>query len=973
MKKATVIAAILLVAASCAIPSRAAAAETGEMLIVGFEKNELKAKSKDFFGEVRDANGGFDVWLWFETKFIDIHKRPTLGSRGWTWRCRTDDKTEGEASLSAKTSPPTGRIPWGTKYEKTPLLKKFYPVPRAETSIVMPTYGWFSRTPAKFRDWSKFDKMLVDIKLGAPGKVGLWIEDDCIEPPIKRSYDVKGGAWVTLELDLKQAVKERGLDTRTMTHFWITVNPKKGGAVRIDNIRVAKSSVTPKLKVLKDTSPLKLPPRNLPEKPITPPRPKIQRDTSPIKDIKPLDAGAGALAPLGWIAAIDNKRLFIGYTVPSGGPARASGTKQSLDGGATWQGSDTPVARNLDHGTSTGFVLDSDGDCASVSSGPGCMGYRPSPRQFMTKFSFDGTGWKGRYPPVPISADLRHCGWNSSVFRIRQGPKAGRLWHVNGQINRTHSLSVHACFSDDDGLTWYPWGKGGMIPGSRESEWTTNTYCYQLPKATEYKGHVAAFWQDRRGLLWTYFDGEKWTPITTIDKKARATLQISALQSFRVPGCAVTRGTEEIFITAWNVPGVLRFDGTTWHHELPNAADAGRLSVSGKQVFLITSGHVPEPTPQKYTRTFAKEAILCYRRDAGGAWHGPFCISPGGKVNIMRYKGQMPAVVVPPSSPPNFVPVAWSDNSKITVMKVPADISKSPFGLETTVEVTLGAPTVGAGQKGGAMAVTCSVPVTLKNISTKKQDCKVVTNVAINDSGFARHGEPLVFTLAAGQSEQRTLQVSRAADASRKALRFVIRPEVTVNGKLAASDTKVVPVIVCSRKDPGAFTIPALSGDDGSTAKINTALKVWRDGDNLRVLAKLEEPAIGRIVASVGKRDGPVFRDDDLELFFHTGKNYFQLIMNSTGTQCDSRNRKKSWNGAWTVTADVKKAERYWTADVTVPLKDLGMSAADAARGKIIRFNVARSSRASKAGFMAWSPTMTQPHNHERFGYLVFD
>jgi len=420
---------------------------------------------------------------------------------------------------------------------------------------------------------------------------------------------------------------------------------------------------------------MKLAPRKLPAKPVGPKKLAITRDTAPLTLAAPVDAGRGSVVPLGWVSVIDNKRILIGYTAPHGRAAMKAGARYTLDGGASWQAATAPVARNIDHGTSAGYDLDLEGTAAAVSSGYGCVGANPSPRQLMTKYTFANGAWKAHTPPVPIAADLRHCGSNGWVTRIKHGSKAGRLWATHGQIDRTHAMSSSVYFSDDDGDNWYPWGRGAKIPGSRESAWTTNTYCYQQPRVTEYKGHVACAWQDKRGLLWTYFDGAKWAKVMTIDKDAKATLQISALESFRVPGCIVTRGENEIFLTAWNVKGVLRWDGKKWHRENTKAEDAGKLTVCGDQVMLFTAGHVPEPPKRKQIHIRRKAEVVCWRRDKNAKWHGPYRLSPGGQTTIMYYR-QMPGVIAPREAPANFVPVAWSDGQAIKMIRVPATVSK---------------------------------------------------------------------------------------------------------------------------------------------------------------------------------------------------------------------------------------------------------------------------------------------------------
>ncbi len=674
--RTTILIATWVTAVCCSAPAVAEAGKddmaTQEMLILGFERRELVDKSRKFWGGSKDGNGGLAAWAWFETENADLSK-PTAGNRIWTWTIRPGEATQGELSLAGQMRKPDGkpRVPFQT----TELISRFYPAPcrgrQGQTSVIFSTYQWLRAAPAGLRDWSAYTKLLADVKVSVPTTIRLFIEDDLLEPPVVAAYDVKPGKWVTLELDLARAARQRKLDTTDMVNLWITANPSRDGTFKLDNIRVAKGRTASPFKVLTCDESFALPPRALPKRPVVPKRPKgLKLDRSPVTLTRPavVDIGRGRVAPFGWITAVDNRRMFLAV----GSPPRAFYT---LDGGRTWKKTTPPVVQNEDHGTARGSALDADGGGAAVSSGPGCAGIGvAAPRQFMTKYTFTGAGWTARTPASIVDCDIRHCGSTLSMLRLRSGPRAGRLWAAWGQIGRRRSLAVHAKFSDDDGVTWHTWGRGGRIPGSEEDPWATNSYGYQQARLTEYRGHVACIWQDKRGLLWTFFDGKAWSPVKAIDRKAPVTLEITPSESFRVPGSAVTLGESDIFLTAWNVPGVFHWNGKRWRRELPDAADAGTLSVCGDQVMLFTTGHVPKPPRRKQIRIVRRTPILCYRRDPKGRWHGPFDLA-GGKVKLPQYR-QIASLVAPPIAPPNFVPVAFSDDTEtVRLLKVPADIS----------------------------------------------------------------------------------------------------------------------------------------------------------------------------------------------------------------------------------------------------------------------------------------------------------
>jgi hypothetical protein len=237
-------------------------------------------------------------------------------------------------------------------------------------------------------------------------------------------------------------------------------------------------------------------------------------------------------------------------------------------------------------------------------------------------------------------------------------------------VDRFRSLCVHAKFSDDDGLTWNFPGRGGMVPGSMESYFTFNTYGYQQPRCTPYGDGIAVFWQDARGLLWNRFEQGRWGTTEVIDTGAAPLLAPTENEGFRNPGSCVTRGDREIFITAWKVPGVLRWDGKAWQRELAQACDGGVLSLcGGKNLMLFTAGSTEQPPAYKRVKLIKQVPVLCYRRKADGSWDKPLDLS-GGPTAIFEYR-QMPALVAQPYAPANFCPVAWSSDNTVKLLRVP--------------------------------------------------------------------------------------------------------------------------------------------------------------------------------------------------------------------------------------------------------------------------------------------------------------
>ncbi|HUW58037.1 MAG TPA: sialidase family protein [Planctomycetota bacterium] len=630
-------------------------------LILGFETEELAGKMDDTWCDLGRREDGCDFWAHFE------YGRK---NRIWTWECRTGDCTVGTQALVAKVR----RGPRLMAVRRTPFQRRYYPILRqaSDASVILNTFQWLSHAGEALRDWSGYDLMWVDFRSSRPLQVWLTVEDELIEPPVVRIFKVPAGKWVTLELDLRAAERTRGLDLTQITNFHLLGRARKAATVRVDNVRLVRRGTGSRLDVLRDNVPMTSPKPKCPAKPKVP---KLSTRYRPDRSRVELEPSRvivdGTLVPFGWIAAADNRHMILGFTRGEGRWDQRVFVKQSTDGGRRWTALPKPRARNFDHGTSRGSVVDANGDAVTLSSGVGCAGPGiATPRQTMTRYTFTGLGYERRRWPSILDYDIRHCGSAVSVVRLPRGAKKGRLWASWGSVDRRRRLVVHGKFSDDDGETWWHTGKSAMVPGSANAPFSLNSYSYQQPRVTYFRGHAAVFWQDAKGLRWSRFDGERWSEAEGIEAEAKAVLAVSENESFRVPGSVVTVGEDEVFLTAWGRHGVFRYDGKAWHRELTDADDAGSLTVcGGKDVMLITMGSTEQPPEHKRIWVKREAKVQCYRRRRDGTWAPPLDLA-GGKVTLHEYR-QMTAVVVPPASPPNFAPVAFSDGETITMVKVP--------------------------------------------------------------------------------------------------------------------------------------------------------------------------------------------------------------------------------------------------------------------------------------------------------------
>ena len=125
-----------------------------------------------------------------------------------------------------------------------------------------------------------------------------------------------------------------------------------------------------------------------------------------------------------------------------------------------------------------------------------------------------------------------------------------------------------------------------------------------------------------------------------------------------------------------------------------------------------------------------------------------------------------------------------------------------------------------------------------------------------------------------------------------------------------------------------------------------TIARMCFDKDNLYLGIECMESDWDTVKSSVEAHDGPVYNDDDVEIFFDPAcdrKSYVQLMFNVLGVRAESMNGSPAWDCDWKV-AVVKGPDR-WTAEVAIPLKPLGGAKVGDAWG----FNIGRSQPLKKA------------------------
>jgi hypothetical protein len=540
-------------------------------------------------------------------------------------------------------------------------------------------------------DWSAYDLLRIDV-YAEEGKqtVRILLEDEDIAPPILRDISVEPGKWATLEVDLRAAAKERGLDLKRMATLTVgvakwegKVTPGKPYSALIDNVRLCRRNVAAKLPVVADASAHKLPDYyRAVSKPEPEKLPGERADRTPLKLEKPFVIAtetACTVAPLGWAGAYDNQRLLLGFTKGNTTSVTNVQVLQSLDGGQSWRGLDGGdkatgfYVNNVDHGTGRSDVVGARADVL-VFTNLGCRGPSfASLRLFARKLTFTGKGWEVREVPDVVDCDLRHCNANHSIVRTADG----RLWAAYGMVGRLGVNCINLRYSDDDGLTWKGWaeGKSGLVPGSAASEekGVGFGYTFEEPCLVPFGKGVACIWQERHRtggysydkLKWAQFDGQAWSALEEIEQPKR----VGKSPVSQPPTRAVSLGGKEIFLTSTFFNGVLHYQDGKWQTELADVPPGSQISVAGDKTIVVIAA-----VSEAYNK--GPVVLRSWQRSADGRWSA--AVDLAKEDQPLSYKHDniyvlRPALVVQRHAPANFVPIAWTCEGQkwIKFLRVP--------------------------------------------------------------------------------------------------------------------------------------------------------------------------------------------------------------------------------------------------------------------------------------------------------------
>lgn len=170
-----------------------------------------------------------------------------------------------------------------------------------------------------------------------------------------------------------------------------------------------------------------------------------------------------------------------------------------------------------------------------------------------------------------------------------------------------------------------------------------------------------------------------------------------------------------------------------------------------------------------------------------------------------------------------------------------------------------------------------------------------------------------------------------------------------------------------------------LSTEDGRMSEYPTWLCLFSDDASLWIAVRCEGRSDSEIQAKYTDRDGPIWRDDSVEVLIDatgSGNACHHFAVNSAGALYDARNQDGDWNGQVVVRASIDS--RGWTAVVGIPFDTIGTQRPKP--GETWKANVCRTVSLSDGSDgtppvkvrSAWSRTPISYQRPEYFGRLVF-
>ncbi len=166
------------------------------------------------------------------------------------------------------------------------------------------------------------------------------------------------------------------------------------------------------------------------------------------------------------------------------------------------------------------------------------------------------------------------------------------------------------------------------------------------------------------------------------------------------------------------------------------------------------------------------------------------------------------------------------------------------------------------------------------------------------------------------------------------------------------------------------FTI---SGAD-MLAPNQTEFRVLRDDEALYLGVRCLEENMQGLKTDVTTRDGSVWHDDVIEMFFdvdHDHDSFYQLAVNAIATRFDARSGSRTWDADWEAEASI--GPESWAIEVRVPFASLNTDPPEV--GEVWGLNVCRERLAEGSGNRVlhnWSNVQGNFLRPWLFGHLYF-
>lgn len=378
-------------------------------------------------------------------------------------------------------------------------------------------------------------------------------------------------------------------------------------------------------------------------------------------------------------------------------------------------------------------------------------------------------------------------------------------------------------------------------------------------------------------------------------------------------------------------------------------------------VSAVFAGHV-----HKYTKFPSLDGVAYYITGGGGAEIGE---QPAeGDFHhyaLVTVRGHASSVAIIESGSIKPDTIVTSDIAVAMSMLKNAAISTidpaDPKRLEISLKNSLNRP-VSLTAKSLEGTSSWKITPAVQTVTINPSDtAKIEFDVKFDDPGQIYPGPQ--FSLELNNTGEEALTVIRAVPITpiRSAPCARIASPPTLDGRL---DDQVW----ANLKSLADFLTP----DSQRKAQYLTDARLAYDAENLYLAFRCYEPNLPGLVTKVSRKDGPVWDDDEVEIFVDPKldrKSYYQFAVNANAFVYDCHIIDGNWNGDLTVKAGHET--NAWTLEAAIPWGTLGLD--NPGPGTKIGFDVVRSRAQKPQERSLWAPTFGGNHVPSQFGTITLE